>query len=104
VDVMFFTRLFIWGSVSGHVISRWIQQRQCIKFCANLGKSAMETLAIVRQALKEESMSHTRVFETKKARQVRSKLKSMLIIFLDIQGIVHKEFVPEGQTVHSACY
>jgi hypothetical protein len=28
----------------------------------------------------------------------------MLIIFLDIQGIVHKEFVPEGQTVHSACY
>jgi hypothetical protein len=32
----------------------------------------------------------------KKARQVKSKVKSMLIIFFDIKGIVHKEFVLTG--------
>jgi hypothetical protein len=36
---------------------------------------------------------------SKKARQVRSNVKSMLIFF-DIQGTVHKEFVPPGQTVN----
>jgi hypothetical protein len=40
----------------------------------------------------------------KKARQVKSKAKSMLIIFFDIKGIVQKEFVLAGQTVNSAYY
>jgi hypothetical protein len=33
---------------------------------------------------------------------VKSKVKSMLIIFFDIKGIVHKEFVLADQTVNSA--
>jgi len=40
----------------------------------------------------------------KKVRQVRSNIKSMLIISLDIRGIVHKEFVPHGQTVNGKSY
>jgi hypothetical protein len=40
----------------------------------------------------------------KKARQVRSKVKSMLIIFSDTKGIVHKEFFLAGETVNSAYY
>ena len=40
----------------------------------------------------------------KKARQVRSNVTSMLIVFLDIQGIVHKELVPPGQTVNGKFY
>jgi hypothetical protein len=40
----------------------------------------------------------------KKARQVRSNVKSMLIVFFDIQGIVHKESVPPGQTVNGTFY
>jgi hypothetical protein len=35
---------------------------------------------------------------------VKNKDKSMLIIFFDMRGIVHKEFVLAGQTVNSACY
>jgi hypothetical protein len=35
---------------------------------------------------------------------MKSKVKSMLIIFFDIKGIVHKEFVPADQTVNSAYY
>jgi hypothetical protein len=40
----------------------------------------------------------------KKARQVTSKLKCMLIICFDTKGIVRKEFVLAGQTVNSAYY
>jgi hypothetical protein len=34
----------------------------------------------------------------KKVRQERSKMKIML--FLDVEGIVHYEYVPKGQTVN----
>jgi hypothetical protein len=31
-------------------------------------------------------------------------IKNMLIIFFDSQGVVHKEFVPEGESVNTECY
>ena len=34
----------------------------------------------------------------------RSHIKTMLIIFFDSQGIVHKEFVPEEKTVNAEFY
>ena len=40
----------------------------------------------------------------KKARQVRSHVKTMLICFFDIKGIVHHEFVPQGTTVNQHYY
>jgi hypothetical protein len=40
----------------------------------------------------------------KKVEQAKSKAKSMFMIFFDIKGIVHKEFVLEGQTVDSTHY
>ena len=42
--------------------------------------------------------------QLKKACQVHSNVKSMLIIFFDIQGIVHKEFVRPGQTINGKFY
>jgi hypothetical protein len=36
--------------------------------------------------------------------QAESKVKSLLIIFFEINKIVHKEFLVEGQTVNSAHY
>ena len=36
----------------------------------------------------------------KKAKMSKSKIKSVLICFFDSQGIVHKKFVPPGQTVN----
>ena len=41
----------------------------------------------------------------KKARMSRSRVKTMIIdFFFDSRGIVHKEFVPPGQTVDHAFY
>jgi len=36
----------------------------------------------------------------KKAWQVKSNIKTMLIAFFEIDGLVHHEFVPTGQTVN----
>jgi hypothetical protein len=64
-----------------------------------------EPLAMIRQAFVEESMSRTRVFESKKKqrRQVKDKVKSMLIIFFSIKGIV-KRLVLAGQAVNFTYY
>jgi len=34
----------------------------------------------------------------------RSRIKAMLIILFDSQGVAHKEFVPEGKTVNAEFY
>jgi len=40
----------------------------------------------------------------KKARQVKSNVKTMLIAFFDNEGIVHHEYVSRGQTVNKEFY
>ena len=40
----------------------------------------------------------------KKARQSQSKVKVMLITFFDVRGIVHSEFLPQGQTISQQVY
>jgi hypothetical protein len=40
----------------------------------------------------------------KKLKFRRSRINTMLIIFIDSQGVVHKEFIPQGKTVNAAFY
>ena len=40
----------------------------------------------------------------KKARQSKSKFKVMMIVFSDIRGIVHVDWVPESQTINQVYY
>lgn len=40
----------------------------------------------------------------KKPRKSRSKIKVMLTVFFDYHGVVHYEFLPEGQTVNKEYY
>jgi histone-lysine N-methyltransferase SETMAR len=51
-----------------------------------------------------EEWKHPGLPRTKKARKSRSKIKTMLIIFFDIRGVVHHEYVPAAQTVHAKFY
>jgi len=39
------------------------EQRVCIKFCFLLGKTATETVTMLREAFKEEALSQARVYE-----------------------------------------
>jgi len=39
------------------------EQRVCIKFCANLGKSATETLKMIQQGFGDQSLIRTQVFQ-----------------------------------------
>jgi hypothetical protein len=76
-------------------------------FCANLGKGVKEALAMIKQVFREESMSHTWVFEWHarfRVRQVKSRVKSMLITSYHIKRIVYNEFVLADQTLNSAYY
>lgn len=40
----------------------------------------------------------------KKARMSKSRVKAMLIVFFDVKGVVHQEFLPPGKTVNGAFY
>ena len=37
----------------------------------------------------------------KKLQFQKSRVKTILVIFFDWQGIIHKEFVPEGETINA---
>ena len=39
------------------------EQRVCIKFCANFGKSATETLTMIQQDFRDQSLSRARMFQ-----------------------------------------
>ena len=40
----------------------------------------------------------------KKLRFQKSRVKNMLVIFFDWQGVIQKEFVPEGETINAVYY
>jgi len=42
--------------------------------------------------------------QPRKARQVKSNVKTMLIVFFDIDRLVHHEYVPRGQMVNKEFY
>jgi hypothetical protein len=57
VEMLIFTSFYLEPCAWSKEISGWIRERKRIKFCANLGKSATETLEMMRQAFGEEIVS-----------------------------------------------
>ena len=46
-------------------------------------------------------MGRRNLATAEKLRFQKSRLKNMLVIFFDWQGVIHKEFVPEGDTINA---
>jgi hypothetical protein len=55
--------LYLQPCILPDAVSLWIQQRNGIKLCANLGKNVTETLAMISQVFGGEIISRTRAFE-----------------------------------------
>jgi hypothetical protein len=100
----FFMSLYLESSPDA--ILWWIRQLIFINLCANLEekRSPAETLAIIRQAFGKESMTCTVQGRPKRTRQGKSKVKSMLNISFNMNGIVHKEFIVAGSAVYCECF
>jgi hypothetical protein len=88
-----------------------MEQRLAIKFCFKAGKSPTETLQMVDAAYGDQALSClTRCMgqktspRPKKLGFHKSRVKTMLVIFFDWQGVIHKEFVPEGETINAVYY
>jgi hypothetical protein len=65
-------------------------------------KKCDRDLAMIKQVLGEESMSHTWKVQTHHNRKRRDKVQNMVIIFYDIKGIVTKNLSLQDQqsTMH----
>jgi hypothetical protein len=48
--------------------------------------------------MSEHSTDLEVITKAQKFRLQKSKIKTMLITYFDKQGVIHKEFVPEGQS------
>jgi hypothetical protein len=73
----------------------------CIKFCVKLAKNGVETLNILKTAYGENALSCTTVFEWHKRLK---KAEVMLIVFFNIKGFMHHEYIPKGHTVNQKYY
>ena len=49
-------------------------------------------------------VAHEQLTAPKKAKMSKSKIKFILICFLDSQSVAHKQFVPQGQTFNHQYY
>jgi hypothetical protein len=98
--------LLFWVVYLAWAIPPWIRQRnnECesnlVQISENVRRKPWQWLDSFRGRKHEPYTESRNSPRAKKPRQV----KSMLIIFFDIKGIVHKYFVLAGQTVNFAYY
>ncbi|UYV71748.1 hypothetical protein LAZ67_9000217 [Cordylochernes scorpioides] len=76
------------------------------EFVANNRSASLRMMAEVLHINKEtirtilhEDLGKAKVWTSFLPMKMPSKTKTMLITFFDIRGIIHKEFVPAGQTI-----
>jgi len=98
------------------------KQRICVKFCVKIGKSVTETFEMLKIAFREEATRRTQTYKWwKHFKEGRNSVDddprsgqpstsktddnvAMLAVFFDSDGVVHYEFLPQGQTVNKEYY
>jgi hypothetical protein len=82
------------------------QKQQHVNICKELCQIAPNDTAFLSRVVTRMRAGFTvmtlRQSDNPPNGKMKSKVKGMLIIFFDIKGIVHKEFLPAGRTVNSA--
>lgn len=78
-----------------------MEQRANIKFCFKLGKTATKIYEMIRIMYGSEAISPGK---TKQPSMQKNRIKTLSTVFFDSEGIIHREFIPEGQTVNSDYY
>lgn len=87
-----------------------LEQQCAIKIFVLLGKNTTETYQMLQQAFRGECISrsqwgrwHTQSSpKPKRACISKSRIKTILIVFVEVWGMVYFELVPKGQTVSAA--
>ena len=83
-------------------------QRICIKFCFNLGKSCTETIEMIQKAFVDKSMGITQIKEWyRRFKNCTSKLEPSQVnadYFFRFESAVHYEFASRGQTINKEYY
>ena len=85
-----------------HVKEQWF----CTKFCFKLGKTASETHRMLKEAFGDNTLGQTQTYKWFKHFKngwmsvYDEDLSPKMWQKFDIEGIMHKEFVPPGQTVN----
>jgi hypothetical protein len=73
-----------------------------------LRKNASDTYPVLSEAYEGEAMKKAIAFEWhehfKEGCILKSQMKTVLITFFSIKGIVYFEFIPQGQTANQAYY
>ncbi|UYV63675.1 NOS1 [Cordylochernes scorpioides] len=87
------------------IVTEDLQMRKvCAKLVPKVLTQDQKELRVLRSQELLDLIQNEPDFLNSKARMSKSRIKTMIIVFFDIRGIVHCEFVPQGQTVNSAFY
>jgi hypothetical protein len=83
---------------------RFLEQRINISFCVKLGKNASDTYTMLYEAYEVKTMKNSSAFGWHSGSKRVARNADIAITFFDIKGIVHFEFIPQGQTANQAYY
>jgi hypothetical protein len=89
------------AELQSNFVSNWIK---VLPKLMNFYKKRMEVILCLVQRNLNGLNDFEKVGSRWRMAMEKSRVKTMFIVFFDAQGVIHREFVPEGQTVKGQFY